>query len=120
MSDIKVGDRVSHSGEPGAYGTVEEVDHSCFGTCVLVRYDDGKIGYHRESRLVLEDCMYSKRVNPAHKCSVGSNTITDEERLDWLANYPINALEIFGSLRNPDDVRYYIDKYLLVDNGEEQ
>ena len=63
MSDIKVGDRVSHSGEPGAYGTVEEVDHSCFGTCVLVRYDDGKTGYHRESRLVLEDCMHSKKTS---------------------------------------------------------
>lgn len=44
--------------------------------------------------------------------------ITDEQRLDWLAIHPLEALDIFGRLREPDYVRDYIDDRMIRDEDE--
>ena len=46
------------------------------------------------------------------------NRVTDEQRLDWLAIHPLEALDIFGRLREPDYVRDYIDDCMVRDEDE--
>ena len=46
------------------------------------------------------------------------NHITDEQRLDWLATHPLEALDIFGRLREADYLRYYIDNCMVGDEDE--
>lgn len=47
-----------------------------------------------------------------------NNRVTDEQRLDWLATHPSEALDIFGRLREPDYVRDYIDDSMIGDEDE--
>ena len=46
------------------------------------------------------------------------NHITDEQRLDWLATHQLEALDIFGRLREEDYVRDYIDDRMIEDGDE--
>ena len=48
------------------------------------------------------------------------NRVTDEQRLDWLAIHPLEALDIFGRLREPDYVRDYIDDRMIGDEDGER
>ena len=48
------------------------------------------------------------------------NHITDEQRLDWLATHLLEALDIFGRLREADYVRDYIDDRMIGDEDGER
>ena len=48
------------------------------------------------------------------------NHITDEQRLDWLATHQLEALDIFGRLREAGDLRYYIDDRMIGDEDGER
>ena len=46
------------------------------------------------------------------------NPITDKQRLDWLATHLLEALDIFGRLREADYARDYIDDRMIGDEDE--
>ena len=48
------------------------------------------------------------------------NPITDEQRLDWLAAHQLEALDIFGRLREADNVRGYINDRMIGDEDGER
>ena len=53
MTEFKKGDVVFHSKDHSIYGSIREVDSSDFGDTVLVDWEDGTVGYHRSSRIIL-------------------------------------------------------------------